>query len=169
MKKTIISLFAFLALSVCANAQVDLYTTGIYHNAWAAQGSNYGSDSLHTFGTVALDVNGRHLDSINVIVVTQDSIDGMLLMKVINPAAINKNGDTASVSFQAMANSKLVVVNTSGINVISWANIVAAHKAAGVQFAQAVAIYFRVCAVGTEVQKSNKKIWVKVNRYMHAK
>ena len=66
MKKYIILFFALFTVGAFAqNLQL-----GVTHYAWAAQGMNYGSDSVHYFG--ALPMLG--LDSVNFQIETADSV-----------------------------------------------------------------------------------------------
>lgn len=160
MKKYIAILFL---LPVMAFAQNNININGgVTHYAWAAQGSNYGSDSIHVIGDFNLFQPGRfsRFDSVAFKVSYEDSLRAALHITLLN--AFGTVTDTASIS---QVNGDFQIdVTAAGQTIYPWFAIHNAlkDKLKGASILRVKAIVY---AVGTEVQKSNKRINVKAIPY----
>ena len=143
----------FVALSIGAAAQN--LQLGVTHYAWAAQGSNYGSDSVHVFGTIPMNDK----DSVQFQIETEDSVRFTVLLTAVNGIT---SSDTLNTKVTGQA-STTVLFHESTIPTVSrvgWHNIVAAFGGK-YTVCDAIKVSVRIWAVGTEVQKSKKRMKVK--------
>lgn len=153
MKKYIMLFFALFTVGAFAQ-NLEL---GVTHYAWAAQGMNYGSDSVHYFGTVSMA--GK--DSINIQIESTDSVRYTVLLAAANGLT---SSDTLNTKVTAQTFVAYHQLTSASIERVGWYNWIAGGGGK-LTAVDGIKVYLRIWAVGTEVQKSNKRIKVKVKAF----
>jgi len=162
MKKIMFILFALLLSSsvFAQNGSIETSTfkAGWTFSAWSATGSNYGSDSLYYVGRILMRDGYDALDSLGFVLAYSDSLRFQIIVRagVIVDGTVRAS-DTATVYIGENVAKYYHQVVAAGISVIPWLNILAATGGEA-QHAQFIDVYIRVWHVGTEVQKTLRKM-----------
>ena len=116
---------------------------------------NYGSDSVHVFGTIPMSDK----DSVNFQIETEDSVRYTVLLTAVNGIT---SSDTLNVKVTGQTSTAVAFHESTTPTVarVGWHNIVAAFGGK-YTVCDAIKVSIRIWAVGTEVQKSLKRMKVK--------
>jgi hypothetical protein len=161
-KSSVIFVFIFFSFAlVSSSSQIlninTLSSSGLTINARPAQGSNYGSDSLHYLGRIEL----YKIDSVQFKLSCQDSLNAALIGRVYHKY---KTSDTATIIPIAVAGGQMRSANAANVFSFGWFSLVSALKPNDIA-AYSIDLYLRIYAVGTEVAASGKKVHLTAKIY----